>query len=113
MYANVQAGYSHFDAVWDGGGADNRWSTEGNWLTVGPPTNRFAVFTGTTRLDTTNDLPAGTRINGLQFRRGRRILDLGRRDLPPRRGGQRIVVCAKHRREPAYRPDAAVPSAER
>lgn len=45
---------------WNGGGADNNWSTAANWSSGAPPTATSINFTGTTRLTPFNDTTAGT-----------------------------------------------------
>ncbi len=53
--------------IWDGGGANNNWSTGGNWDNdVAPIFPHALVFAGSTRLNNTNDLSAIT-ISGLTF----------------------------------------------
>lgn len=55
--------------IWSGTGADNYWSTAGNWEGgVAPVDNADdLVFAGTARLDITNDLPAEWRFKTLTF----------------------------------------------
>src|SRR5688500_7419108 len=48
--------------IWDGGGADNKWSTANNWIgNIAPTGNPAAledlVFTGSVKTTTRNDLP--------------------------------------------------------
>jgi autotransporter-associated beta strand protein len=52
---------------WDGGGANNNWSTAGNWdNNVVPVFPTSLTFAGSTRLDNTNDLP-GVSANSITF----------------------------------------------
>src|SRR5881394_2783853 len=54
--------------TWDGGGADNLWSTARNWdLDTAPAPNDALIFTGTTRLINTNDFAQATTFNGISF----------------------------------------------
>ena len=57
-------------AVWSGGGANADWSTAGNWSGPGPQTGDLLAFGGTSRLSSTNDLPAGTQFSGITFNAG-------------------------------------------
>lgn len=53
--------------LWDGGGANNNWSTANNWDNNAVPIFPHAVtFAGSTRLNNTNDLSSIT-ISGLTF----------------------------------------------
>lgn len=53
--------------IWDGGGANNNWSTAGNWDNNAVPIfPHAATFAGSTRLNNTNDLAAIT-ISSLTF----------------------------------------------
>jgi autotransporter-associated beta strand protein len=48
---------SYSSGTWDGGGADNNWSTAGNWSgDLVPPFASPLTFAGSTRLNNTNDL---------------------------------------------------------
>jgi autotransporter-associated beta strand protein len=52
---------------WDGGGADNNWSTGGNWDNdVVPVFASSLTFAGSTRLNNTNDA-TGVSVNGITF----------------------------------------------
>lgn len=56
------------DKIWDGGGADNFWQTGENWDANAPPAaNDRLIFTGTARLNNTNNFTAGTAFNGVSF----------------------------------------------
>lgn len=47
--------------IWDGGGADNNWSTDANWDNNADPIFPIGLtFTGNTRLNNTNDLVSPT-----------------------------------------------------
>ena len=53
--------------IWDGGGADNNWSTASNWVGNAAPTFPSALtFAGVARLSPTNNL-AGITVNGITF----------------------------------------------
>src|SRR5690242_3214153 len=44
------------DQTWDGGGTDNNWSSNANWVGDNNPANNDGViFAGTTRLTNTNN----------------------------------------------------------
>ena len=45
----------HAQQTWTGGGADNLWSTAGNWSTLPNATGATLVFSGTTNLSSVND----------------------------------------------------------
>ncbi len=56
--------------TWDGEGGDANWSTDANWVgdpVADPADTDDLVFSGTANTATTNDLPAGTDIAGIQF----------------------------------------------
>lgn len=56
------------DQTWDGGGADNLWSTAANWgLDTLPGFGSQIIFSGTTRTGTINDLAGDTVIGGIHF----------------------------------------------
>ena len=56
------------DKIWDGGGADGFWQSGENWDANTPPAaNDRLIFTGTTRLNNTNNFTAGTAFNGIDF----------------------------------------------
>ncbi len=56
------------DTTWDGGGEDNFWQTSANWDGNAPPSaNDLLFFTGTSRLDNTNNFTAGTTFRGITF----------------------------------------------
>src|SRR5204863_6568190 len=56
-------------ATWDGGGADNRWTTAANWAgDVAPQPGDDLVFpAGTARLINVNDFPVGTAFGSLKI----------------------------------------------
>src|SRR5882672_8221420 len=56
-------------ATWDGGGADNHWTTAANWVgDVAPQPGDDLVFPGTAQqLTNVNDFPAGTAFGSLQI----------------------------------------------
>jgi autotransporter-associated beta strand protein len=60
------------NAIWDGGGADNLWSTAANWVgDVAPQAGDDLVFpSGAARLTNTNDFAAGTEFNSLSVTGG-------------------------------------------
>ena len=54
--------------TWDGAGSDNNWQTDLNWAdSTAPVANDVLIFAGTARTSTSNDYPANTQFNGLQF----------------------------------------------
>jgi fibronectin-binding autotransporter adhesin len=61
-YTNVSAGAQ---ATWTGGGANNNWSTAGNW-DVAPVSPAPLLFAGNTRLTNNNDLASFTAL-GITF----------------------------------------------
>jgi autotransporter-associated beta strand protein len=58
---------SLLDTSWNGGGADNNWSTNNNWGGVAPGQYAPLVFAGTQRLNNNNDFPAATPFYGIAF----------------------------------------------
>jgi autotransporter-associated beta strand protein len=58
---------SLLDTSWNGGGADNNWSTNNNWGGVAPGQYAPLVFAGTNRLNNNNDFAAGTPFYGIAF----------------------------------------------
>ncbi len=52
--------------VWDGGGADNNWSTDANWDTVAPVNGDGVNFSGTVKTTSFNDI-ANLALNGVFF----------------------------------------------
>ena len=66
-YVFASASFTYVDStgVWTGGGADNNWSTAGNWTGL-PSFPSVVTFAGTTRLANVNDFP-GLTVNGLRF----------------------------------------------
>jgi len=63
---------SAVERTWDGGGADNNWSTAANWAGDGsaPTAGDTLRFAGASRLTNTNDLEAGTAFGGIFFSSG-------------------------------------------
>jgi autotransporter-associated beta strand protein len=54
--------------IWDGGGTGNNWNISANWdLNDVPKEDDVLVFAGSARLNTTNNLSAGTEFYGLTF----------------------------------------------
>lgn len=70
-YTPTAVTLSDVSAVWDGGGADDLWSTAANWEgdTV-PVAGANLVFAGTTRLTPVNDLAAGMTFASINFSAG-------------------------------------------
>ncbi len=57
--------------VWDGGGADNNWSTAANWdFDIAPVAGDSLVFAGSTRLAPINDFPPETTFASITFNAG-------------------------------------------
>src|SRR5437879_11359759 len=57
-------------ATWDGGGADNHWTTAANWAgDVAPqPGDDLAFPEGAAQLANVNDFPAGTPVRSIAVR---------------------------------------------
>ncbi len=53
-------------STWSGGGTNGDWNTSENWNTL-PTTNSPLVFTGGTRLTSTNNFAVDTAFNGITF----------------------------------------------
>jgi autotransporter-associated beta strand protein len=53
--------------VWNGGGADDNWSTTGNWTGVAFTAGDLLQFGGGTRLTPVNNLAADTLVGGIEF----------------------------------------------
>jgi autotransporter-associated beta strand protein len=66
-YNFISASFTYIDstAVWNGAGANNNWSTFGNW-NAAPSFPTILTFAGTTQLTNNNDLSSIT-LNGLTF----------------------------------------------
>src|SRR5262249_11630519 len=57
--------------TWDGGGADDNWTTAANWVgDFAPAPGDDLVFTGTLRLTPNNDFPANTPFRSITFNAG-------------------------------------------
>ncbi|MDB5324222.1 MAG: hypothetical protein JWN40_5853 [Phycisphaerales bacterium] len=64
--------------TWNGGGADNNWSTGANWIGGAAPLPADAlIFAGVARLAPIDDFPAGTRFSGITFSSGSGAFTLG------------------------------------
>jgi autotransporter-associated beta strand protein len=57
-------------AVWNGGGADQNFSTSGNWSGTALTANASLAFAGTSNLAPVNNSTAGTQYNGVTFNSG-------------------------------------------
>lgn len=67
--------------IWDGGGADNNWSSGGNWDNdVVPIFASSLTFAGSTRLNNTNNL-TGAQANGITFDAAASAFTLNGNDL--------------------------------
>ena len=65
------AGYaSAVTRTWTGGGADDNWSTGGNWGGTAPAAGDDLVFSGFTRLSPINNMTGGTSFNSITFSGG-------------------------------------------
>src|SRR5688572_13091714 len=73
----LAAGAQAATVTWIGGGADDKWSTLGNWDLGVPVSRDVLVFDGSTRLTPDNDLVAGTRFDNLTFSAGAGAFTLG------------------------------------
>ena len=57
--------------TWDGGGADNNWTTIANWAgNVAPAAGDHLVFAGNTQRSSVNDFPTGTLFDDITFESG-------------------------------------------
>src|SRR5437867_489211 len=56
--------------TWNGGGADDNWTTADNWGGTVPLAGDDLVFDGTTRLTPNNDFPADTNFRSITFNAG-------------------------------------------
>jgi autotransporter-associated beta strand protein len=57
--------------TWDGGGANNNWTTAANWVgDVAPSAGDDLVFTGNVRTTNVNNFSAGTTFNSITFDSG-------------------------------------------
>ncbi len=56
--------------TWTGGGADNNWSTAGNWGGTGPVVLDSLTFAGSTRLIPNNNFSNGTSFTNISFNAG-------------------------------------------
>lgn len=64
--------------TWDGGGADNNWSTAANWSgDIAPSAGDDLVFSGSTRTTPNNDYTAGTSFNTITFSNGASSFTVG------------------------------------
>src|SRR5687768_13075901 len=58
-------------ATWDGGGADDNWTTAANWAgDVAPQPGDDIVYPAAGRLSSLNDFPAGTAFRSLTLAGG-------------------------------------------
>jgi len=56
---------------WDGGGANDNWTTAENWTTdTAPVAGDSLVFAGSTRLSPSNNFASGTSFAGIKFKSG-------------------------------------------
>jgi autotransporter-associated beta strand protein len=56
--------------IWNGGGADDNWTTAANWSGTTLVANDSLEFAGTTQLAPNNNSPAGTQYAGITFNAG-------------------------------------------
>jgi autotransporter-associated beta strand protein len=77
LQASLPVGHLYYSAApsmtytWDGGGANNNWSTPDNWtLDVAPPAHAELVFAGSIRLTPSNDIAADTPFASIEFASG-------------------------------------------
>jgi autotransporter-associated beta strand protein len=64
-------------ATWNGGGADNNWSTSANWVGGSFTANASLAFAGTTRLTPNNNTAANTEYDGITFNAGAGAFTIG------------------------------------
>jgi len=59
------------EVEWDGGGANDNWTTAENWTTdTAPVAGDSLVFAGSTRLSPSNNFASGTSFAGIKFKSG-------------------------------------------
>jgi len=64
--------------TWGGGGGDNNWTTDANWVGgTAPQAGELLTFDGSTRINNTNDLAPGTEFASLTFAAGADGFTLG------------------------------------
>lgn len=63
--------------TWTGGGANNNWTTGGNWGGSAPIAGDELIFAGSTRLTPNNDFAAGTSFASITFASGAGAFVLG------------------------------------
>jgi fibronectin-binding autotransporter adhesin len=64
--------------VWDGGGADNNWTTAANWdFDLAPSAGDDLQFAGSTRMSPNNDFTPGTSFASITFNSGAGAFTLG------------------------------------
>src|SRR5215216_4908151 len=59
-----------YGATWTGGGADNNWTTAGNWGGTAPVADDALAFAGLLRLTNTNDFSTNVAFSGITFNAG-------------------------------------------
>jgi fibronectin-binding autotransporter adhesin len=64
------AAHAQSTLTWDGGGADNNWTTAANWGGTAPVAGDLLVFSGATRPSNTNDFAAATTFDSLTLSQG-------------------------------------------
>ncbi|HVD97731.1 MAG TPA: autotransporter-associated beta strand repeat-containing protein [Cytophagaceae bacterium] len=63
--------------TWNGGGANNNWSTAANWGGTAPSAGDDLIFAGSTRTSPNNDYAAGTVFNSISFALGASAFTIG------------------------------------
>src|SRR5215213_4410379 len=59
-----------YGATWNGGGADDNWTTPGNWGGTAPVADDPLAFGGLLRLTNTNDFGTNVAFSGITFNAG-------------------------------------------
>ena len=77
MFAAALPAMAQITNTWNGGGADDNWTTAGNWSPGTPSAGDSLIFDGSTRLTPNNDLTSGTLIGGINFAPGASPFTLG------------------------------------
>lgn len=67
MFAAALPAMAQITNTWNGGGADDNWSTAGNWSPGAPNAGDSLIFDGSTRPTPNNDFSVGTGFGGIQF----------------------------------------------
>jgi autotransporter-associated beta strand protein len=78
--------------TWNGGGANNNWSTPANWGGTAPSAGDDLVFAGGTRTSPSNDYAAGTSFNSITFALGASAFTISGNDVTIAGGASAITA---------------------